>query len=138
MCAGRTQEEPRARYRTGSTVMEGRPSVCSGTDSALEALSINSIIALLHQDHRPTCFSIHLHCNLRCCTWLHIQGEMVSLGHLVAESHSAVCILRGSGRKINHNLSFEDETFLFPSDSKGIGLLLCSKSWMDFCCCCCC
>lgn len=56
-CAGRTQEGPHARYRRGSPVMEGGPLVCSGTDTGLEALSLNSIIPLLHQDHRPTCFS---------------------------------------------------------------------------------
>lgn len=116
-------------------MMEAGPWVCSGTDAGLEALSLNSIVPLLRQDHRPTCFSFlevstsTVTCTAHACTF----GGEGQPGAFSCRKPFCSLILRGSGRKINHSLSFDDETFLFPSDSKGIDQLLCSKSWMDFC-----
>lgn len=71
--------------------------------------------------------SAHSSTHFRTCT--DIQGGRVSLWPSVAESFSAVHILWGPRRKINHG--FEDESFQFPS--KGLSISSC-VAWVGWIC----
>lgn len=74
----------------------------------------------------------HLHSNMHSLTPPHIQGKRVSLGHSVAESYSAVCILWDPGRKINHNHMFWRWDFCFLLRVRVLSSYSCSMSWVDF------